>query len=542
MKSGEKDEAWDPDHLQRRLQAMDDYEFEHLVGDLWEIQGWNAEVEQQSVDAGVDVRATQTSPYQRKVLIQAKRYSDDNPVNGPDVQQYAALKQQEPGTDESIIVTTGRFTGSAEDRAEDLNVKLIDGEELVALIDGLGAYEIVEDYIGQPKGSKRQDQGRARDSRKSRVTRGDAFHQLTPEERTEIENIVGQDLDEYIRDEQYRATRAMERAHAVVELNPHDAKELGIFDEAPLHDFEREFKDKKTQLVFLKDDIHVNDDGEVYVEDLTDYINPTAIEGSESSGAIGVIKRGVKDRAWLSDEGEAYWETQKQLRRLKKKGKGLLSSLINGEQESKPSDSDQALATTSPSETAEPLSQLEQSEKAPSLEESVDADQASAPQPSETEEPVSREGSEAPPASDESVNINSRIEESSRGDDKTATVQQVRKHELSEQKSGSQMESSGLDLSWSNWFYGVAAGTGGWALVWLLVMVLPDAATLSIGVSTLISWPLLPAAMLMDTRKTGKFNAAKAKSLIYVGFSVIPLLAVVPGVVYLYRRENAWGR
>lgn len=118
MDSGGKDDTWDPDHLQRRLQSMDDYEFEHLVGDLWEIQGWDIEVEQQSADAGVDVRATQTSPYPRKVLIQAKRYSEDNPVNGPDVQQYAALKQQESDTDESIIVTTGRFTSSAEDRAK----------------------------------------------------------------------------------------------------------------------------------------------------------------------------------------------------------------------------------------------------------------------------------------------------------------------------------------------------------------------------------------------------------------------------------------
>ncbi|ELZ26160.1 restriction endonuclease [Halogeometricum pallidum JCM 14848] len=118
---------------------MDDYEFEHLVADLWELQGWDADVEQQSADAGVDVRATQSSPYRRKVLIQAKRYSDDNPVTGPNVQQYAALKQQEPDTDESIIVTTGRFTGSAEDRAKDLNVKLIDGKGLVDLIGGLGA-------------------------------------------------------------------------------------------------------------------------------------------------------------------------------------------------------------------------------------------------------------------------------------------------------------------------------------------------------------------------------------------------------------------
>jgi restriction endonuclease Mrr len=118
---------------------MDDFQFEHLVADLWEEQGWTTEVEQQSGDAGVDVRATKTQPYSRKALIQAKRYSDKNPVGGPDIQQYSALKQQESDVDEAIIVTTGRFTGSAEDRARDLNVKTIDGEELVDLIDSLGA-------------------------------------------------------------------------------------------------------------------------------------------------------------------------------------------------------------------------------------------------------------------------------------------------------------------------------------------------------------------------------------------------------------------
>lgn len=281
MDSGGRDDTWDPDHLQRRLQSMDDYEFEHLVGDLWEIQGWDIEVEQQSADAGVDVRATQTSPYPRKVLIQAKRYSEDNPVNGPDVQQYAALKQQESDTDESIIVTTGRFTSSAEDRAKDLNVKLLDGEGLVDLIEGLNAYEVVEGYIGQPQGGRTRNQTRKRSAERKRATRGDDFRQLTPEERTEIERVVGQDLDDRIREEQYQATRAMERARAVVELNPHDAKELGIFDDAPLHDFEREFTDKKTQLVFLKDDIHANDDGDIYVEDLTDYIKPSVIQGGE---------------------------------------------------------------------------------------------------------------------------------------------------------------------------------------------------------------------------------------------------------------------
>ena len=48
--------------------------------------------------------------------------------------------------------------------------------------------------------------------------------------------------------------------------------------------------------------------------------------------------------------------------------------------------------------------------------------------------------------------------------------------------------------------------------------------------------------MIMDTRKIGKFEADTGKSIIYIIGSLIPMLAVIPGAVYLYRRENNWGK
>jgi restriction system protein len=133
--------------LKPLLQKMDDWDFEHFVADLWERQGWDAEVEQQSGDAGVDIRAVKSMPYQQKALIQAKRYGENTTVGGPDIQQYSALKQQEQDADKAIVVTTSRFTSSAYDRAEDLNVKLIDGDDLVQLIDQLDAFDLVEQYF-----------------------------------------------------------------------------------------------------------------------------------------------------------------------------------------------------------------------------------------------------------------------------------------------------------------------------------------------------------------------------------------------------------
>jgi restriction system protein len=132
--------------VKNRLQQMDDYDFEHFVGDLWEQMGWNCEVSQASVDAGIDVVATKSNPYPQKELIQAKRYGPNTTVGGPAIQQYASLEQQESGVDSVVVVTTNSFTRAAEKRAEELNVKLIDGDNLVSMVDELRAENIMERY------------------------------------------------------------------------------------------------------------------------------------------------------------------------------------------------------------------------------------------------------------------------------------------------------------------------------------------------------------------------------------------------------------
>lgn len=116
------------------LQSIDEYEFEHLVAELWNEIGWRTSVTTASVDRGIDVIAEQDSPFPQKQIIQAKRYSSDNPVSSSEVQQYAGLYAQEDDVDAVIVVTTGRFTSNASDVAADSNVKLVDGEDLCKLI------------------------------------------------------------------------------------------------------------------------------------------------------------------------------------------------------------------------------------------------------------------------------------------------------------------------------------------------------------------------------------------------------------------------
>jgi HJR/Mrr/RecB family endonuclease len=113
---------------------MDEYEFEHLVAELWNEIGWRTSVTTASVDRGIDVIAEQDSPVPQKQIIQAKRYSSDNPVSSSEVQQYAGLYAQEDDVDAVIVVTTGRFTSNASEVAVDSNVKLVDGDDLCKLI------------------------------------------------------------------------------------------------------------------------------------------------------------------------------------------------------------------------------------------------------------------------------------------------------------------------------------------------------------------------------------------------------------------------
>ena len=132
--------------LIEQLRKMDSYEFEKLIADLWERQGWEATVSDATRDGGIDIVAVKYAPFEQKQLIQAKRYGEKNHVGAPDVQQYSSLHQQEDNVDAVIIVTTGQFSKQATATAKQLNVKLIDGNDLIRLIDQLDARELVTKY------------------------------------------------------------------------------------------------------------------------------------------------------------------------------------------------------------------------------------------------------------------------------------------------------------------------------------------------------------------------------------------------------------
>ncbi|MDL0130990.1 restriction endonuclease [Halobacterium salinarum] len=142
------------DHLQR----MDPYKFERLVSELWELQGFEVSLRDGSGDRGIDVEALKEDPFSQKILIQAKRYSDDNKVGSNAVRKYATLYQQVDDVDTVVIVTTAPFTQAAERLAQDLGVKTVAGDAVSRLvadyIDEIDTIQITSSDRDTRQGSK----------------------------------------------------------------------------------------------------------------------------------------------------------------------------------------------------------------------------------------------------------------------------------------------------------------------------------------------------------------------------------------------------
>lgn len=131
--------------LQSSFEDLTSDEFESLVASVWSAMGWSTEVTSTSHDRGIDIIATKSDVISRKVVIQAKCYSDGNNVGRPDIQQYNTLKQQEPDADAVIVVTSSDFTEEALSLKERLDVKYVNGSELAeAVIEHLPEDKIAE--------------------------------------------------------------------------------------------------------------------------------------------------------------------------------------------------------------------------------------------------------------------------------------------------------------------------------------------------------------------------------------------------------------
>lgn len=133
-----------PELLQRLLQSMGREEFDRFVTELWKEHGWETTNDTDSA-AVLASTAGESGP---QYAIHTTEYRTAE-VNGELVarysKEYANSEQVTP-----VIVTTGRFSWEAEERADIWRVKLVDGDDLIDRIESANAYDIINTYSPIP--------------------------------------------------------------------------------------------------------------------------------------------------------------------------------------------------------------------------------------------------------------------------------------------------------------------------------------------------------------------------------------------------------
>ena len=122
--------------LSNNLAAMDWQDFENLIRDLFDKEfqdlGGEVKITQASRDGGVDAVVFDPDPIRGgKIVIQAKRYT--NVVNVSAVRDLYGTVMNE-GANKGILITTSHFGADAYKFSKDKPLTLIDGGQLLALL------------------------------------------------------------------------------------------------------------------------------------------------------------------------------------------------------------------------------------------------------------------------------------------------------------------------------------------------------------------------------------------------------------------------
>lgn len=301
--------GWSAAELREHLQALSDRVFTQLIADLWHRQGWTVDVANRS--SKIDIRATMATPYHKRALIQTVQATAGHPLGVSAIEELASLKRHEPTTGEAIIVTSGTVTDATAERARACNVTLIDGEELLALIETVSGYDIVDHYVEKSSGSDTSD------SEEVSTPEADlsSHRNLSTGSRLGPTPTVDREHDSWQDATEHTAQQALERATTTVELTPSDAAELGVFDGIQCH-VVTDFADSKRELAFMRNDLYLTQDNVLFVADLTEYAPRAAIAGQPEGRVAGMIRPEVPDDAWLANNGEAALHVQSIVTRI----------------------------------------------------------------------------------------------------------------------------------------------------------------------------------------------------------------------------------
>ena len=130
------------DDLLNKILEQSPYSFEQFVVDLIVAMGYGGNIEdagkatKKSGDEGIDGLVKEDKLGLEKIYIQAKRYTKDNLIGRPDIQQFIGALQLK-GAKKGIFITTSDFTKQAIDAIHyntNISVVLINGQKLVDLM------------------------------------------------------------------------------------------------------------------------------------------------------------------------------------------------------------------------------------------------------------------------------------------------------------------------------------------------------------------------------------------------------------------------
>lgn len=106
-------------------------EFEHLIAAWYEARGYQVEIRGGSGDGGIDLLATRDG---QKVAVQCKHWRKKE-VGSPDIRNFRGSVMDSTTT--LVLVCSGRVSEPARREAKEKRVELVEGPELVALLNGV---------------------------------------------------------------------------------------------------------------------------------------------------------------------------------------------------------------------------------------------------------------------------------------------------------------------------------------------------------------------------------------------------------------------
>jgi len=135
---------------------MDGTDFEHFVADLWEVDGWETKVTDETRDHGVDVIATKEDTVSQQVGIQAKCYSA-NKVSENELREYLGVKHQSNDIDAVVVATSSQFTNPAKSYAEEQNIKTMNVIDILDMVEATNSQWLVQEYLPENEDTSSQE-------------------------------------------------------------------------------------------------------------------------------------------------------------------------------------------------------------------------------------------------------------------------------------------------------------------------------------------------------------------------------------------------